>query len=141
MKVIARDNIDVAIVYAGNPCQLAIVHALGIPFIYFDLNGFTDETRIAAQMSWNSNLYPGFNSTALLSHFVWQTLQTFWQRITHFSLLTCEFLMQNGAFELIQVFPCSKRYLNLDIAISLLFKNDYDIKAKFKTGFPDVNEV
>lgn len=33
------ENIDVAIVYNGNPCQLAIVHALHIPFIYFDLEG------------------------------------------------------------------------------------------------------
>lgn len=34
-----REQIDTAIVYSGNPCQLALVHVLGIPFIYFDLDG------------------------------------------------------------------------------------------------------
>lgn len=34
---------DVAVVYAGNPCHLGIVHALAMPFIYYDLQGYTDE--------------------------------------------------------------------------------------------------
>lgn len=39
-----RDEVyDVALVYAGNPCYLGIVHALSIPFIYFDTTGFSDE--------------------------------------------------------------------------------------------------
>lgn len=39
-----RDEIyDVAVVYAGNPCNLGLVHALSIPFIYFDTTGYSDE--------------------------------------------------------------------------------------------------
>lgn len=39
-----RDELyDVAVVYAGNPCYLGIVHALSMPFIYFDARGYTDE--------------------------------------------------------------------------------------------------
>lgn len=137
MEIIARDNIDVAIVYAGNPCQLAIVYTLGIPFIYFDLNGLTDETRIAAQISWNLQSYQEFESTEIF----WNLLQTFWRRISKFSLLSCEFFIQNGGYNLIRLMSCSKRYANLDAPITYLFQNDYNIKLKFKTGFPDVNEV
>lgn len=39
LDTLKKDQIDVAIVYSGNPCQLAIVHVLGIPFIYYDLEG------------------------------------------------------------------------------------------------------
>lgn len=39
MDTLKKDNIDIAIVYAGNPCQLAILHTLQIPFIYFDVEG------------------------------------------------------------------------------------------------------
>lgn len=39
MDKLKKEKFDVAVVYAGNPCQLAIVHALAMPFIYFDLTG------------------------------------------------------------------------------------------------------
>ncbi|KAK6049659.1 hypothetical protein COOONC_12836 [Cooperia oncophora] len=39
MDTLKKENIDVAIVYAGNPCQLAITRVLAIPVIYFDLEG------------------------------------------------------------------------------------------------------
>lgn len=53
METLKRDQVEVAVVYSGNPCQLAFVHALGIPFIYFDLDGLTDETAVAAGMPWD----------------------------------------------------------------------------------------
>jgi hypothetical protein len=53
METMKRDQVEVAVVYSGNPCQLAFVHALGLPFIYFDLDGLTDETIIAAGMPWD----------------------------------------------------------------------------------------
>ncbi|KAI6228587.1 Glucuronosyltransferase [Aphelenchoides fujianensis] len=53
MSTLKKDQIEVAVVYGGNPCQLAIVHALGIPFVYFDLEGFTDETVVASGSPWN----------------------------------------------------------------------------------------
>lgn len=39
MDKLKKEKFDVAVVYAGNPCNLAIVHALAMPFIYFDLTG------------------------------------------------------------------------------------------------------
>ncbi|PIO68558.1 Choline/ethanolamine kinase [Teladorsagia circumcincta] len=41
MDTLRKESIDVAIVYAGNPCQLAITHVLAIPVIYFDLEGIS----------------------------------------------------------------------------------------------------
>ncbi|VDN38350.1 unnamed protein product [Gongylonema pulchrum] len=38
MTNLRREQIDVAIVYSGNPCQLALMHVLNIPFIYFDVD-------------------------------------------------------------------------------------------------------
>lgn len=39
MDTLKKETLDVGIVYSGNPCQLAINHVLGIPTIYFDLEG------------------------------------------------------------------------------------------------------
>uniref|UniRef100_A0A183CDS7 SAM_MT_RSMB_NOP domain-containing protein n=1 Tax=Globodera pallida TaxID=36090 RepID=A0A183CDS7_GLOPA len=52
MEVIARADIDLAILYTGDPCLMGIVHALGIPFVLFDLEGVTDETLIASGAPW-----------------------------------------------------------------------------------------
>lgn len=127
--------------YAGNPCQLAIVHTLGIPFIYFDLNGLTDETRIAAQMNWNLPTYQELKFTPTLTKFISYSLETFWDRILQFCSLSCEFFIQNGGYNFFKLMPCSKRYSYLDGPITHLFQTDYRIKLKFKNDFPDVNEV
>jgi hypothetical protein len=49
MDKLKVDSFDVAIVYAGNPCQLAIVHALALPFIYLDLDGKQYVAEISVQ--------------------------------------------------------------------------------------------
>lgn len=48
MEVLARAELELAILYVGNPCQMALSHALGIPFVLFDLEGLSDETLIAS---------------------------------------------------------------------------------------------
>lgn len=42
MDNLKKENIDVAIVYVGNPCLLGIVYTLKIPFIFFDVEGNFD---------------------------------------------------------------------------------------------------
>ncbi|KIH53783.1 hypothetical protein ANCDUO_16077 [Ancylostoma duodenale] len=39
IDTLQKDALDVAIVYSGNPCQLAIAHVLAVPVIYYDLEG------------------------------------------------------------------------------------------------------
>jgi hypothetical protein len=53
MEVLAREQLELAILYSGNPCQLGFVHALGIPFVIFDLDGLSDETLISADSQWD----------------------------------------------------------------------------------------
>lgn len=48
LEVLARAQLELAVLYAGNPCQMALAHALGIPFVLVDLEGLSDETLIAA---------------------------------------------------------------------------------------------
>ncbi|PIO56047.1 hypothetical protein TELCIR_22559, partial [Teladorsagia circumcincta] len=58
MDTLRKESIDVAVVYAGNPCQLAITHVLAIPVIYFDLEGLSDETLVASNSPLNLDIPP-----------------------------------------------------------------------------------
>ncbi|KAI1715197.1 UDP-glucoronosyl and UDP-glucosyl transferase domain-containing protein [Ditylenchus destructor] len=127
MEVISKDQIDVAIVYAGNPCQVAIVHALNIPFIYFDLEGLTDETIIASGIKWNF----GTSSASFIAHFM--------RKLSREFHLFLEALAQSGT-EMIAEYV-SARYRLMDGPINRLFSQDYEIRRKFKNGFPDVNWI
>lgn len=47
IDTLRKDALDVAIVYSGNPCQLAIAHVLAVPIIYYDLEGtFSFDTTL-----------------------------------------------------------------------------------------------
>ena len=50
-----KDSLDVVIVYAGNPCQLAIAHVLGVPVIYFDQEGKNNSRAILRGKSLTEN--------------------------------------------------------------------------------------
>uniref|UniRef100_A0A915DVF0 glucuronosyltransferase n=1 Tax=Ditylenchus dipsaci TaxID=166011 RepID=A0A915DVF0_9BILA len=125
MGLLSKDQIDVAIVYAGNPCQLAI----GIPFIYFDLKGFTQETIVASNTPWQ--LTDSSPSLSLASRI--------FARITKGLSLTSELLVQSSIPYVSELL--SARYLRLDAAIDKIFSEDYEIRRKFKRKFPDVNQI
>jgi hypothetical protein len=132
METLKRDQIEVAVVYSGNPCQLALVHALSIPFIYFDLDGFTDETVIASGTPWNLN--------ALSSRATPQIVQNYglFMQLFNGVQLIRESICQ-GSWTSIGKLLCP-RVSQLDEPISRTFMEDYDIKKRFKP-FPHVNMV
>ncbi|CEF59963.1 UDP-glucuronosyl/UDP-glucosyltransferase family-containing protein [Strongyloides ratti] len=130
MDVIKKEEIDVAIVYSKNPCQLGLLHVLGLPYIYFDLDGLTDETIIASSIPWNLNIEL---SHCPISHIIKSPLL---RKFTNGLCLTRQFLIQSGIERLSRFL--SKQYDKLDGEISRLFASDYEIKKRFST-FPDVN--
>lgn len=128
MEILAKEQIDTAIIYNGNPCQLAIVHALNIPYIYFDLEGFSLETKVASGTSFK---FPITNNECNFEYFFKRYLFAFeWLK---------EQIAQSG-FRLIARMV-SNRYLEMDEPITKLFAEDYEIKQKFKNKFLDVNLV
>uniref|UniRef100_A0A9J2PB87 glucuronosyltransferase n=1 Tax=Ascaris lumbricoides TaxID=6252 RepID=A0A9J2PB87_ASCLU len=129
METLKKDQIDVAIVYAGNPCQLAIVHALHIPFIYFDVEGFTDETRVASGTPLNADIPPS-QCHPPTSPVI--------QRIANGLCILREYAAQSGFSWLAS--RVSERYARMDGPIGRLFVEDYELKKKFP-NFPDVNEI
>uniref|UniRef100_A0A0N4Z9L1 glucuronosyltransferase n=1 Tax=Parastrongyloides trichosuri TaxID=131310 RepID=A0A0N4Z9L1_PARTI len=130
MDIIKKEEIDVAIVYSKNPCQLSLLHVLGIPFIYFDLDGFTDETIIASSTPWNLN---SELSNCPLAHTLTNKLL---QKFANGLCLSRQFLIQIGIPYISRLL--SKQYRKLDGEVSKLFEEDYEIKKRFKS-FPDVN--
>ncbi|TMS36656.1 hypothetical protein L596_003766 [Steinernema carpocapsae] len=132
MDTLKKDQVEVAIIYSGNPCQLALVHVLGIPFIYYDLEGFTDETLVASSTPWNLDLPL---SNCFFSNY---PIPKCLQRFTNGLCLAKELLAQSGVSSIAKL--VSKRYRQLDGPITDMFKSDYEIKKKFP-NFPDVNTI
>uniref|UniRef100_A0AC35U5A6 Glucuronosyltransferase n=1 Tax=Rhabditophanes sp. KR3021 TaxID=114890 RepID=A0AC35U5A6_9BILA len=133
MDSIKKENVDVAIVYSGNACQLAILHVLGIPYIYFDTDGFTDETVVASATPWNLDAVLSNCPNSYNPHSNW-----LFKRLIKGICLTKELLVQSGNYYLSSFL--SRKYQMLDGAISKLFSNDYEIKKRFGS-FPDVNTL
>ncbi|CAJ0566752.1 unnamed protein product, partial [Mesorhabditis spiculigera] len=131
MDQLKKDELDVVIAYAGNPCQLALVHVIGKPVIYFDQEGLTDETLVAAGASPSLD-YPSshcsFRPTPLLPL----------NRIFNGICILKEYLAQSRIPFLASI--VSRRYKHLDQEITRMFAEDYEIKKRFKP-FPDVNEL
>ncbi|VDK42732.1 unnamed protein product [Anisakis simplex] len=125
------EKLDLAIVYSGDACQLAIVHALQIPFIYFDTDGFTDETRIASGTPLNADIP---SSKCSNDNQAIPALQRF---LNGYCLLNEYFTQLHIPF--LSSF-LSKRHAIMDEPISRMFQRDYHIKKKF-TYFPNVNEI
>uniref|UniRef100_A0A0N5BC30 glucuronosyltransferase n=1 Tax=Strongyloides papillosus TaxID=174720 RepID=A0A0N5BC30_STREA len=132
MDVIKKEEIDVAIVYSKNPCQLGLLHVLGIPFIYFDLDGLTDETLIASSIPWNLNIEL---SHCPITHSIKNQLL---RKFVNGLCLTRQLLIQSGIQRLSRFL--SKQYDKLDGEVGNLFGSDYEIKKRFTT-FPDVNTL
>ncbi|VDM45714.1 unnamed protein product [Toxocara canis] len=131
MDTLKRDKIDVAIVYSGNPCQLAIVHALHIPFIYFDIEGFTDETRVASGTPLNFDIPASQCRTD-------KWASSFLQRIVNGMCILREYIVHGGLPWLSA--RISERYARMDAPISELFSQDYEIKKRIP-NFPNINEI
>uniref|UniRef100_A0A1I7RVV2 Lysosomal acid lipase/cholesteryl ester hydrolase n=2 Tax=Bursaphelenchus xylophilus TaxID=6326 RepID=A0A1I7RVV2_BURXY len=125
MDTLKKEQIEVALVYSGNPCQLAMVHALSIPFIYYDLDGLTDETIIASGMPWNLK--------TLSSRSVPET--KFSELSTGLALIY-ETVCQLG-LPVVGGALCERVRL-LEDPITRIFREDYEIKKRFKP-FPHVN--
>jgi len=134
MEVLRRDQIDLAIVYAGNPCQIGIVYTLGIPFIYVDMDGLTDETIVASRMPWSLSPTNTKLDDSMLPHLrfrAWRALE-----------LLKELLVQHGPSQVAT--RLSMRYSQLDDPITRLFAEDYDIAKRMKAQgriFPNINTV
>ncbi|RCN51505.1 hypothetical protein ANCCAN_02456 [Ancylostoma caninum] len=127
IDTLQKDALDVAIVYSGNPCQLAIAHVLAVPVIYYDLEGLSDETLVASNSPLNLDVVPSkcflpeISSCHALS------------RIRNGICYMREYLVQSGipfVSELI-----SRKYRLLDNPISTMFAEDYNFKKRFK-NFP-----
>ncbi|KAK0397067.1 hypothetical protein QR680_001964 [Steinernema hermaphroditum] len=132
MDTLKKDQIEVAIIYAGNPCQLAVAHVLGIPYIYYDHEGFTDETLIASGTPWN--LDQPLSSCVFSNYELPRPLK----RFTNGLCLLKELIAQSGIPSIASV--VSKRYRLLDGPITEMFASDYEIKKRF-AHFPDVNKL
>uniref|UniRef100_A0A914UPS5 glucuronosyltransferase n=1 Tax=Plectus sambesii TaxID=2011161 RepID=A0A914UPS5_9BILA len=130
MDKLKKEKFDVAIVYAGNPCNLAIVHALAMPFIYYDLTGFSDETAVAAGVP----LSVGVPSS--VSRFARPLSWT--ERFINGALMLKEYIAQSGCSRLASL--VSERHRHMDGPISKMFREDYELKKRFPF-FPDVNEI
>ncbi|KAF8358162.1 ugt-57 [Pristionchus pacificus] len=127
-----KDNLDVALVYAGNPCQLAVAHVLGVPTVYFDLDGLTDETLVASGSPLDVQ-YP-------LSHcrLASQLSSPLVSRLAASACFLSEITSQSGVAPLASI--VSRRYRQMDGPITKQFREDYTFKKRFPS-FPDVNTL
>ncbi|KAI6184932.1 Glucuronosyltransferase [Aphelenchoides bicaudatus] len=132
METLKRDQVEVAVVYSGNPCQLAFVHSLGIPFIYYDLDGLTDETVVASGMSWNLNA----PSSRLTSQF--DSNYSVVRQLFNGLQLVRESICQGGWTKLSSLI--CPRVAQMDEPIGRMFNEDYYMAKRFKP-FPPVNWI
>ncbi|KAL3108487.1 hypothetical protein niasHT_015409 [Heterodera trifolii] len=132
MEVMARGDFDLAILYAGNPCLMGLVHSVGIPFVLFDLEGITDETLVASGAPWN---LPELE----LDGNAFSIFRAFSRRMSRSLSLLSESFAQSAVPWLAQLF--SKRFRHLDGPIDALFSSDFEINRKFRDKFPKVAEL
>ncbi|GMT06987.1 hypothetical protein PENTCL1PPCAC_29161 [Pristionchus entomophagus] len=127
-----KDSLDVALVYAGNPYQLAVAHVLGIPTVYFDLEGLTDETLVASGSPLDVQ-FP-LSHCRLASQFT----NPIASRLAASLCFLSEIASQSGFSPLATIF--SRRYRQMDGPITKQFAEDYTFKKRFPS-FPDVNTL
>ncbi|CAB3400887.1 unnamed protein product [Caenorhabditis bovis] len=125
-----KESIDLSIVYSGNPCLLAINHLVAIPTIYYDTEGFTDETVIASATPINLRIPP--TSCAIPETSDCQLCSMYRSAFCY----TQEMIAQMGLPVISSL--VSRRYAKIDEPITSMFANDYTIK-KTKKHFPNVN--
>ncbi|KHJ90834.1 UDP-glucoronosyl and UDP-glucosyl transferase [Oesophagostomum dentatum] len=124
LDTLQKDALDVAIVYSGNPCQLALAHVLAVPVIYYDLEGLSDETVVASNSPLNLDIPPSkcFLPEINFLHSL--------SRIRNGICYMKEYLVQSGIPPISRLI--SKRYRQLDDPISTMFAEDYNFKKRFK---------
>ncbi|CAJ0598410.1 unnamed protein product [Cylicocyclus nassatus] len=127
LDTLKEDAIDVAIVYSGNPCQLALAHVLAVPVIYYDLEGLSDETLIASNSPLDSSVPPAKCFLPDISS------SYAFSRLRNGICCLREYLVQSGIPLLSKLL--SKKYRQLDDPISTMFAEDYEFKKRF-CGFP-----
>ncbi|CAI4223106.1 unnamed protein product [Auanema sp. JU1783] len=124
-----KETIDVSIVYAGNPCQLAISYVLGLPTIYFDVEGTTDETLIASGTPLDLDI-PA-------SHCIVSPNAPF-KRLRNAVCYLKEYIAQNDIPILSNL--VSPRRQALDEIIGKMWATDYSIKKKYP-NFPSMDKL
>ncbi|KAE9412883.1 hypothetical protein Angca_008686, partial [Angiostrongylus cantonensis] len=127
-----KEPLDVAIVYSGNPCQLAIAYVLAVPVIYFDLEGLSDETLVASNSPLNLDVPP--SRCFLPSISFYNSLN----RIRNGICYMREFLIQSDIPVLSKLI--SRKYKLLSSPITAMFAEDSALKKRFKT-FPSTSTL
>ncbi|CAD6187583.1 unnamed protein product [Caenorhabditis auriculariae] len=129
---LSKESLDVAIIYSGNPCLVALTHLMAVPTVYFDLEGLSDETLVAAGVPF----LPGAEPSSC-SVFPKQSNPVF----AMIRAATCQFqeLIAQSDIPFVSS-AVSKRHRQLDEPISSMFANDYSIKKRYKS-FPSVNAL
>ncbi|GMT34983.1 hypothetical protein PFISCL1PPCAC_26280, partial [Pristionchus fissidentatus] len=132
IDTLRKDNLDVILVHSGNPCQLAVAHILGVPVIYVDVEGLTDETLVASGSPLDVQ-WP-LSHCRLSSQFT----NPLFSRLAASLCFVSEIAAQSGIAPIASIF--SRRYRQMDGPISKQFAEDYTYKKRFPS-FPDVNTL
>lgn len=143
MEVLSKEQIDLAILdTSGNPCELGIVHTMGIPFIYYDVRGFTENTRRVAGVSEIPIFDVEFLDIPSLEEFL-KMVEYFRNRIILKGRLICDWL--SSEFDwlavLFEKLGILSESVDLDRAIHRQFAKDYEIKRRFRGNFPPLHWV
>lgn len=133
METLRRDQLELAFLFLGEPCQLALTHALGIPYLLVDLAGLTDETVVAAGMPWNLKAASSRRTPQS------PTGNGPLARLFNGAQLLRETLCQTG-WPWLPAAACA-RVRKVDGPVSRRFREDYEICKKFKPFFPHVSQV
>ncbi|PAV79093.1 hypothetical protein WR25_03193 isoform A [Diploscapter pachys] len=131
MDTLKQENLDIAIAYGSNPCQLAVTHILAVPTIYFDLEGLTDETLIASGSPLDLSYPPSHCNTNENDHIMMKFMR-------HSFCYLKEYLAQSELPFIASL--VSERHRLLDGPITKMFAEDYTIKKRYN-GFPDVDQL
>ncbi|PIC18957.1 hypothetical protein B9Z55_024665 [Caenorhabditis nigoni] len=127
-----KESLDLAIVYSGNPCLNALTHLVAVPTIYFDTEGLTDETLIAAGAPIDVLTSP--SHCAIAESPEYPILNLYRNSICYLQEMTAQLGLP------ILSSLVSKRHRLLDEPITNIFRTDYTIKKRFK-NFPNVNTL
>ncbi|VDP17417.1 unnamed protein product [Soboliphyme baturini] len=128
---LASVHFDVALVYAGNPCILMLAHALSLPFIYYDKNGFSDEIAYASGSPLLVDLVPSGRSRFAPSMSVTEAMNKFWYHVREYSCVSDRWLART---------ILCPRWTSFERRIMKLFASNHQLKTRF-TNFGDVSEI
>ncbi|EGT52956.1 hypothetical protein CAEBREN_05802 [Caenorhabditis brenneri] len=127
-----KESLDLAIVYSGNPCLNALTHLVAVPTIYFDTEGLTDETLVAAGAPIDVLTPP--SHCAIAESKDYPLLNLYRNSVCYLQEMTAQLGLP------ILSSLVSKRHRLLDEPITDIFRQDYTIKKRYK-NFPNVNTL